>query len=381
MKHLVLVPLYPPVRYGGIEIIAERLCGAMAATDEVTALALNPQLSSLGHRKFGSVEVWEVPGHFFSPLAADAANSAVLEVARRVARDADVVHCHDWFLASAACTIAARGLPLVGYFHTVKALERHYAGDKQTSARRYSEEKQTLLARTADVVAVYSDFMVASVHNCFGIPTQDIVRFACGPTLPLNRRSPPCARPGDGLRVTYIGRLAPEKGVDHLLDAFLEVYRDRPWNLLRVLGSGPMAHDLIRHASQHPSTGIEFVPFTADPVALMEEYLLSDLVVVPSRFEPYGLVAAEALTLGVPVAVAAVGGLPEVVGWGKFGDVFAADGTKELVEILAALASRTSEYRERAASGRRAHSDPGRWQDAVARVLAGVPGVAQAAVY
>ena len=48
MRHLVLAPLYPPVRYWGVEIIVERLCSALASMDEVVAPALHPQAATAG---------------------------------------------------------------------------------------------------------------------------------------------------------------------------------------------------------------------------------------------------------------------------------------------------------------------------------------------
>jgi glycogen(starch) synthase len=379
VKHLVLMPLYPPARYGGVEIIAERLCAAMAETDDVVVFAVNPQRSTVGHRRFGSLEVWEVPGHVLTPLGTDNANAVILEVARTHGNEVDVIHCHDWFLADAACTLASRGTPLIGYFHTVKELERHHLGETRTAARRYSEEKQALLAERADVVAVYSDYMRASVSGTFGLPANDIVQFRCGPTLPVSGEEP-VLRGSSRLRISFIGRLAVEKGVDHLLRAFLELQRHGDEYSLRILGAGPIASDLMAQAAQEPSASIEFQPFTTDPATLVDTYLDSDLVVVPSRFEPYGLVAAEALTLGVPVAVAATGGLPEIMSGGRFGAVFAADDVDELCQILATAGSNQAENRVRAALGRDAHADPMLWHDAAAQVLARATGLTKAAV-
>lgn len=376
MKHLVLAPLYPPLRYGGIEIIVERLCSALASIDEVVVVALNPQAATVGHRWHGPVQVWDVPGHFFSPLAADAANSAALEIIRPLRRDVDIIHCHDWFLADAACTLAGENLPLLGFFHTVKALEGTHVGGAGTPARRYAEEKQARLASRADVVAVYSQFMHDSVSDHFDIKVDNLVRFMCGPTLPLGHRPSVAARSNKGLNVTYVGRLAAEKGVDHLLNAFVDLHRHQPGHSLRVIGSGPDAQALMHRASQEPDARIAFEPLTSDPSVLMNAYLAADLVVVPSRFEPYGLVAAEALTLGVPVAVASTGGLPEIVRGGLFGDVFSVGGREELTNLLVAATARPPADRQRAELGRRVHGDPSIWHDAARQLRACVLGEA-----
>jgi glycosyltransferase involved in cell wall biosynthesis len=272
-------------------------------------------------------------------------------------------------------------VPLVGYFHTVKAMERLRLGEKETAARRYAEEKQAQLASRSDVVAVYSDFMRASVSETLKVPSRSIVEFMCGPTLPLEQRPEQHARPHDGFCVTYMGRLAVEKGVNLLLSAFLALSRTDVAPTLRILGSGPIAPELMARANGSPfSASIMFEPFTTDSLELMRAYVESDLIVVPSRFEPYGLVAAEALTLGVPVAVAATGGLPEIVLWGEYGDVFASDSVEELLGVLEAVRADRDGYLHRAARGREVHSDPDIWHDAVCRVLGALPGYSEASV-
>lgn len=378
MKHLVLSPMFPPARYGGIEIIAERLCTAMASTEEVLVLSVTPSEATVRHRWVGPVEVWEVPGHFFSPLATDAANAAVMDVARRLMRGVDIVHCHDWFLADAACLLTNREVPLIGYFHTVKAIERSCLGSGLTASRRYSEDKQEQLARHSDIVAVYSDFMNTSVSQALNVPAERLVTFVCGPTLPLKRRPIP-ERPQDGgFRVQYVGRLAAEKGVDILMQAFLRLSAGRAAPTLRVRGSGPIADELLETAENGADDRtISFEPFTTDPVALIRAYAESDLVVVPSRFEPHGLVAAEALSLGVPVAVAATGGLPQTVRWGEYGDVFAAGDADELLHVLETVRGDHEAYTVKAALGREVHADVGLWYEAARTVLRKVPGASE----
>jgi glycogen(starch) synthase len=370
MKHLVLVPLYPPVRYGGIEIISERLCTAMAGQDEVVVLAVAPHGSTIEHRWRDGVEIWEVPGHFFSPLSADSANANVLEVSRSRIGAPDIIHCHDWFLADAAVTLAKRGAPLVGYFHTVKSLERSCLGEPITSARRYSEEKQLLLAKHADPVAVYSDYMRAAATSVFGLEPGRVVQFRCGPTLPLHTGPIHGGQPEAGIRITYIGRLAAEKGVDLLVDAFGALSETQPQHWLRLLGAGPMAESLFGRARNNVGRDrIAFAPFTNDSASLVRVFGQADVVVVPSRFEPYGLVAAEALEVGVPVAVADTGGLPEVVNWGEFGMLFPPDNVDALESALAVVAANRDEMSARATAGRARRSDPASWQRAAATVL------------
>ena len=112
--------------------------------------------------------------------------------------------------------------------------------------------------------------------------------------------------PSRGNHVLYAGRLAPEKGVDVLLDAMRHV---DPGRELRLLGRGPSERALRGRARRLGLTGrVTFGPFIADPAALARAYTHAACVVVPGRHETFGLVALEAAASGA--AVVATSGVP-----------------------------------------------------------------------
>jgi glycosyltransferase involved in cell wall biosynthesis len=116
----------------------------------------------------------------------------------------------------------------------------------------------------------------------------------------------------------YVGRLAAEKGVDDLLDAFAATRARHPRATLRIVGDGPEAPRLRTRAG----AGVVFrgeVP--RERVA--DEWRDAWAAVVPSRWaEPYGMVAAEAIAHRVPVVASATGGLAEIVEEGRTGLLF-----------------------------------------------------------
>jgi 1,4-alpha-glucan branching enzyme len=365
MRHLVFSPLMPPSRYGGIEIIASKLAAALAVRDEVRVVSLNPRGSAVRERRAGPVRITELPGHFYSDLSTDRANGVALDVlARLTAAEADVVHCHDWFFAAAG-VVAARRLsaPLLGYFHTVKRTEAAVLGRPVTPFRRFVDARQERLAAAADRVVVYSDYMRGEVARSLGVADRKIVQFRCGPSLDAEPAPPAAPRPpGQGPALLYVGRLAPEKGVGTLLEAFAMLRaRGRPATL-RVIGSGPM---ITRLRSQAAAAGVApwvtFEPFTESAAFLARAMADADVLVAPSRFEPYGLVAAEALCLGVPVVVSSGTGLAEVAGHGAYGETFAAESAGDLLRALAAVADDPGTARAKAARGRRFHRDQRAW--------------------
>jgi glycosyltransferase involved in cell wall biosynthesis len=101
---------------------------------------------------------------------------------------------------------------------------------------------------------------------------------------------------GPGTRILAVGRRVPQKGFDVLLDALPEGFE------LQVAGDGPFVRD-------HPA--VRWLGRREDLPALFAE---ADILAVPSRWEGFGLIAAEGLAAGVAVVASDVDGLAEVVG-------------------------------------------------------------------
>jgi len=110
--------------------------------------------------------------------------------------------------------------------------------------------------------------------------------------------------------VGFIGRLTDQKGVEHLIQAMPLVRRRVPQARLVVTGDGPLRERLERLAGGVAPGAVCFLGALEDP---LPAFGLADVIVAPSRFEPLGMVAAEALALGKAVVAARVGGLPDIV--------------------------------------------------------------------
>jgi glycosyltransferase involved in cell wall biosynthesis len=126
---------------------------------------------------------------------------------------------------------------------------------------------------------------------------------------PLGVEVPPrSATPGDSHTIVFFGRVAPEKGIRQLLQAWVEAALPEPWRL-QVVGDGALRTELERlHIP-----GVEFVGHV-DSSVLPRLLLAAAVAVVPSVFpETFGLSAAEAMAHGLPVLAADVGNLPALV--------------------------------------------------------------------
>jgi len=112
----------------------------------------------------------------------------------------------------------------------------------------------------------------------------------------------------------FVGRLVSVKGADVAIEALRQLRENGVDTTLTICGDGPERESLERQVRR---TGLErAVIFKgwSDPDALADYYRTAELLLVPSRYEPFGIVALEAIASRCPVVAARTGGLPEAVG-------------------------------------------------------------------
>jgi glycogen(starch) synthase len=230
----------------------------------------------------------------------------------------DLVHSHDWLVAGAARRLSARGrLPWLVTIHATE-YGRHEGRVRQhPQAHIHAAERR--MARAADRVIVCSAYMRAQVADVFGLAGDRVTVIPngidpgdCVPVADLPRLRLRFAAPDETL-VLLVGRLVYEKGFHLALDALPGLIRRLGRVRFLVAGAGPAEAELRAQAQrlglmEHGT----FVGWTGDDV-LHSLYRIADLCVVPSIYEPFGLVALEAMAGGCPCIVADTGGLREVV--------------------------------------------------------------------
>lgn len=151
--------------------------------------------------------------------------------------------------------------------------------------------------------------------------------------------------------IGIVSRLSREKGIDILLDALPSVLTSYPRARLLIVGDGSERENL-KHQAQ--KLGIEYAIEWAglQPKENLEEYYRQmDVVVIPSRFEGFGLTAIEAMGYGVPVVASDVDGLREVVG-DEAGVLFGQGNHAELSHALITLFNDTQLYVQYSIAGR-----------------------------
>ncbi len=167
----------------------------------------------------------------------------------------------------------------------------------------------------------------------------------------------------------FVGRLAPrQKGLEPLVEALARVPRDLDLRLRLVgedWGGAALVDELARRL------GIRDRVTITGPLprqALLAEYANADLLVLPSRFEPFGIVLLEAMASGLPVVACRVGGIPEVVADGETGLLVEAGDVEGLAAALARMA-REPELRGRMGERGRARCVSYSWDALLPRVL------------
>ena len=274
----------------------------------------------------------------------------------------DLIHSHYWMSGFAALELKKIWqVPVVNMFHTLVLMKNRVAQSKEEieggyrleGEQRVLQEADRIIAATPAEMAQLQWLYQADVRKVVIIPPGvDTCRFYPIPGDEAREYIgvPPCGR-----MILFVGRIEPLKGLDVLLEAIArlqeqDILRENRFCLV-VIGGDP---DTSGESMSTEMTRIQ---------ALREQYKLQDLVaflgkrgqdtlpyyysaaevvVVPSQYESFGMVALEAMACGTPVVASQVGGLAYLVQDGITGYTVPVDDPKALAERLLGILSNPS---------------------------------------
>jgi len=228
----------------------------------------------------------------------------------------DIIHAHDWLVAEAAIGLKHMfRVPMVATMHSTEYGRRNGI---HTTYQRMIHETEVWLTREAWRVICCSNYMASHVSSILGTPRDNIVTIPNG--VDLGKFASPFdgeafrrkyASPNERL-VLYVGRMVYEKGPNVLVEAAHRVLQSIDAKFVLV-GEGYLKNPLTKKVwDQGLAHRFYFTGFLDDPeVKLL--YRTADVCVVPSLYEPFGIVCLEAMAAGTPVVVSDVGGLSEIV--------------------------------------------------------------------
>jgi glycogen(starch) synthase len=251
----------------------------------------------------------------------------------------DLVHGHDWLVATAGDQLAEHfGSPLVMTIHATEYGRHQGWVDKHPQSHIHGVERW--IAARADRVITCSTYMRGHVADIYALEESRVTVIPNGidpldlqPVDDLDALRERFAAPDERL-VLLVGRLVYEKGFQLALEA-LPGLIERLGNVrFLVAGSGTHEAELKRlaHELRIDDHGT-FLGWIGDDV-LHSLYRIADLCVVPSIYEPFGLVALEAMASGCPCIVADTGGLREVVPTPDVGLRFRARDSRSLADMV-----------------------------------------------
>ncbi|HYP54908.1 MAG TPA: glycosyltransferase family 4 protein [Solirubrobacterales bacterium] len=252
----------------------------------------------------------------------------------------DLVHGHDWLVANACDHLAKRfEAPLVTTIHATE--HGRHQGWVNTHPQSYIHGVERWITNRSERVIACSHYMREQIADIFGVEEDRVNVIPNGidpddlqPQDPdeLRRLRGEFAAPDEKL-VLLIGRLVYEKGFQLALEAMPRVLEEAPGTRFLVAGSGTHEAELHKQAE---GLGLmdhgTFLGWIGDDV-LHSLYRIADLTVVPSIYEPFGLVALEAMASECPCIVADTGGLREVVPREEVGLRFRSHDPEALAEV------------------------------------------------
>lgn len=256
----------------------------------------------------------------------------------------DLIHAHDWLVAPSAKVLKhAFHKPLMA---TIHATEWGRNGGLHNDLQRHISDMEWWLTYEAYGVIVCSYHMRDELQRIFQVPgdklhvvpngvrAQDFIR--THQNLDEWKRS--WALPHEDI-VLYVGRHVYEKGIDLLLSAAPKILQNRPQTKFIIAGKGPL-HDELKKQAWDMGLGEKVLfPGFIDDLERNSLYRLAEVAVFPSRYEPFGIVALEAMAGGAPVVVSDVGGFKETVEHGKNGLSFYSGDANSLADSILRLLS------------------------------------------
>jgi glycosyltransferase involved in cell wall biosynthesis len=242
----------------------------------------------------------------------------VASIVNSLDRTIDIFHIHDWLVANAGIGLKhVYRKPLLVTIHSTELGRR---SGLNSDYERMIHETEAWLTYEAWKVICCSNYMVSHVQKAFGLKESKIVMIPNGVSLKEYKKSKKndkvkfrakFALPEEKI-VLFVGRLVYEKGIHVFINAVPKVLQNTDTKFV-IVGDGYMKEPLLNLIKKmNLSHKVMFTGFV-DEKTLRNLQQCADVSVVPSLFEPFGIVALEAMAAKSPVVCSDTGGLSEII--------------------------------------------------------------------
>ncbi|MFP4115780.1 MAG: glycosyltransferase family 4 protein [Candidatus Aenigmatarchaeota archaeon] len=314
MKILMLTWEYPPHKVGGVGSHCKSLAETLEGRGhDVTVLTYGEKEKRENQE---DVEIYRVSAGPADDVVTWSLmlNHEIQKKATELIKEGeyDLVHAHDWSSVPAATAIKkGADLPMV---FTIHSTERGRSGIHSDMSRLINDLEWYGTYEADQVITVGKD-LKGEVQYHFSVPDEKLHYVPNGVDM---KRFKGAESVRDEIAldwedmVLYVGRLCHQKGVRHLIHAMPKVLKERPETKFIFTGGG--AVDKYRNMARN--VGVEdkayFTGFVPEE-RLVDLYKSADATVMPSIYEPFGIVALESMAVETPVVASYVGGLKETV--------------------------------------------------------------------
>jgi glycosyltransferase involved in cell wall biosynthesis len=247
-------------------------------------------------------------GKYGPDLFQEIANYALIAGVIAEDHSFDIIHAHDWLAFPAGIAAKeASGKPLVIHVH---ATDFDRSGGKVNPAVFEIERRGMELA---DKIIAVSNFTRRTVIEKYGIDPSKIVTVYNAVEPATIKEDMKFRKQGNGKIVTFLGRITMQKGPEYFIEAANKVLKKSNDVHFVMAGSGDMFPRMIRHAASLGITDkFHFTGFL-NKRDVSHMFLMSDLYVMPSVSEPFGISPLEAMQSNVPVIISHQSGVSEIL--------------------------------------------------------------------
>ncbi len=277
--------------------------------EEFEKLISESKLDNVTEHTSTSLKKFKFSGKYGKDLMQEVSRYALIAASIAKNEQFDIIHAHDWltYLAGISAKLVS-GKPLVVHMH---ATEFDRSGENINQAV-YDIERQGM--HMADKVIAVSNLTKNIVVNRYQIPEEKVVTVhnavdftgSNGSGNNVKKRVPEKV-------VTFLGRITFQKGPDYFVEAANKVIKRYPNVRFVMAGSGDMLNRMIRRAAELGITNkFHFTGFLkGEEVSRM--FAMSDVYVMPSVSEPFGISPLEAMRSNVPVIISKQSGVAEIL--------------------------------------------------------------------
>ena len=296
--------------------------------EEFKNITTKKELEKISKKSKVFSKKYDFSGKYGTNLLEEVSRYALVASAIAASQEFDIIHAHDWLTYAAG--VAAKevsGKPLVVHMH---ATEFDRSGEN-VNQPVYDLERKGMEA--ADRVIAVSNLTRQTVINRYGISPEKVVTVH-NAVEPVEKQVEDAEKHVKEKIVTFLGRITFQKGPEYFVEAAKKVLDRNPDVRFVMAGSGDLLEKMIRRVAQlRIGHKFHFTGFLRGP-NVDRMLAMSDVFVMPSVSEPFGIVPLEAMRSNVPVIISKQSGVSEILKHALKVDFWDIDGMADAINGL-----------------------------------------------